>query len=167
MLCSYQERECSYLDELTSYHGDFRRMGDTERWDNYEQIVPDSQDNLADLEASLYLHGSSMKIDMSPDNLIYATMVNVRPPTELSATLPPPTYDDSVRSLQEEELRILTSSPTSSDLSLAGFDTEVIDITEDGPGETSELLSDIMECIESVDTTANRQLSKKGINSFL
>ncbi|XP_045207968.2 protein C-ets-2-like [Mercenaria mercenaria] len=163
MLCPYQSIDCSFLDELTC-NREFQSFTDFQRCGSYEQIVPGNHDNLGDIESSLYFQSSSLKCDISTDNVSCTTNYDIGSSSGMSRSLPP-TYDDHFRSLQEEESRVLTSSPTHSDISLAGMDTNITDLVFSAHNESSELLTDIMECIENVDKTGNRQTNKKAKQS--
>lgn len=164
MLCSYQPSECSFLEELTCNNDDVQNYGHFPRWGSYEQIVPGTSDSLCDVESSLYNPSSSVKSDISTGSWPCVTMSSAHlPETSLlpSSTLPP-SYDDHVRSLHEEELRLQTSSPAHSDVSLAELDTNITDIVGGNDNENSDLLTDIMECIENVSKTEERPTTKKG-----
>lgn len=167
MLCSYQHSECSFLDELTCSNDDIQNYGDFQRWGSYEQIVPGNNDNLCDVESSLYVpRSSSVKSDISSSYwpcTTAAALTTQMPDTSsvYGSSSMPPTYDDHLRSLHEEELRMRTSSPTHSDISLAEVDTNMTDIVDDKHNDNFELLTDIMECIENVSKSEDRQIRKK------
>lgn len=161
-----QMNNCSYLEELTSFQETLRRNVISE---TYEQIVPGVGDDLNDIEASLYMQTkekltqeitykqsfSSMLRDVNScqnayrHDLDYVFKSGEVDPNRQSVK--PPSYDDHLRSLQNEETRVLASSPSYSDVSAAGVDTSLDDLTDVSPNETSTLLTDIMECIETVD----------------
>lgn len=181
--CSYLHNDCSYLEDLTAVHS-FPPLDEFQRCGSFEQLVPGNHDNLRDIEPSLYSHNCSMNCEpqlkttsgdwpcTARSNIECPTGQTdsyVRTCTALSkmespsglTNSSPPTYDDHMRSLHEEERRILTSSPTYSDISVAGMDTSVKDVTEDVQFGSSELLSDILECIENVNKSEEKHSSKK------
>lgn len=166
MLCSYQATDCSYLDDLTGFHNDFQHLEEVQRSGSFEQIVPGNHDNLREIEPSLYSQICSMKSELTTEDWPCTTVLNVERQSG-HASSSPPTYNDHMRFLQEEERRILTSSPTYSDISVAGMDTDVQDLTEETHLQSSDLLGDIMECIQKVDKSDDKHSTKKGTYLYI
>lgn len=161
----HHANNCSYLEDLKAVDEDLRR---TNTCEHYEQIVPGINDDLSDVEASLYMQNreklsklhartpfaGSIPTDKKQPSICRPEHGYMETTDELQlhhSSFQPPPYDSHLKSLQNEETRILASSPSYSDVSVVGVDTSLEDLCEEPVNETSELLSDIMECIGSVD----------------
>lgn len=146
------QRHCSFLDDLASMTSN---VTDNQRqsWENdvTEQIVPGEVESLADLESSLYY--------------LHNKLSGHLPSTCAVASRTTSHYSSSVGCYtnghcEDVQSREMTPSPTQSDVTVSSANPT--DNT-DQHNQSSELLDDIMECIQTVDTDVSKG-EEKGKN---
>lgn len=135
------QRHCSFLEDLTSLPPVGNQHTSLEN-DFSEQIVPGGSDNLADIESSLYTFTSSTSVQSSCAMVTKSTSF-----TNTQMTC----YTNDVISRE-----IITPSPSGSDVIMQTR------TSEDQHNKSSELLDDIMECIQTVDSTVTKRDADKG-----
>jgi len=135
------DRECSYLADINSSSLDYlRATAETYeamfcRTEGAEQIVPNENENLSDIESSLY--------PMSQSNLL-----------------------PSNTGLKELYKHPCNSSDSSHDEREASCTPTQVETSDDEGNQRSDILDDIMECIQTVDTSvtaATKTDSTKGM----
>ncbi|KAH3825773.1 protein C-ets-2-like [Dreissena polymorpha] len=126
------ERQCSFLDDLASSPDVcVRKLSENQEnkinaTENTEQIVPGGTDNLSELESSLY--------PLADANIIGTTKMTMK---NISS---PMRMETSYKNSAPIQSRDSTPSPVYSDVS-----------SDDNRNQNSEILDDIMECIQTVD----------------
>ena len=140
-------RHCSFLDDLTSLPPVDNRLNCLEN-DITEQIVPGETDNPTEFESSIYMYGSKTSLQSSCALMSKSTS---------STSAPIPCYSN--RRADDVYSREMTPSPTGSDVTMYTHSPE---IQQDQHNKSSELLDDIMECIQTVDTTVTKPDAEKG-----